>query len=145
MWVVRATEATDLGKLKVQRGQEIWRRQFTEEYALAMAMCGSITGEWDGNVLCVAGVVERWRGCGLAHAIISCEAGPHFKKVIHSIREYLSTGHKFRRIECYVRTDWSEAHRMAKALGFVREGTMHDFDIFGNDCDLYARTYQWTQ
>lgn len=145
MWVVRATEAEDLGRLKVQRGQERWRAAFTEKYALAMAMCGSITGEWDGEVLCVAGIVERWAGCGLAHAIISANAGPHFKRVIGSIREHLETGHRYNRVECYVLTNWDEAHRMARVLGFRREGTMQQFDVYGNDCDLYARTYQWTQ
>lgn len=139
MWVVRATEMDDLPALKVQRGQEHLRHQFGRTYQRAITMCGSITGEWDGEPMCIAGVVERWPGCGLAHAIISCNAGPHFNLMIRSIRKFLEEGHQLRRVEAYIRTDWNEAHRLAKVLGFTREGTMHRFDPLGNDCDLYAR------
>jgi hypothetical protein len=145
MWVVRATEVDDLPRLKIQRGQEPFKTLFDREYSKAMTMVGSVTGEWNGDPMCVAGIVERWKGCGLAHAIISCEAGPHFNSMIRSIRAHLEGSHTFRRVEAYVRTDWDEAHRMAKVLGFKREGTMHDFDPFGRDCDLYARTFKWTQ
>lgn len=120
--------------------QDFADRLCDEGYALTLAEAGSaITLRHDGRTLACGGIVEIWTGRSQVWSLISADAGPHFVAVVRGMRRFLAM-HDARRIEAVVDTNFAAGHRLARMLGFVREGTMRAYDQ-GRDCDLYARVH----
>ena len=72
---------------------------------------------------------------------LSDEAGKHLVKVYRVIKEWIdefAESHKIKRLQAFVRTDFEEAERLVKHLGFKKESIMENF--FGEEnAYLYVR------
>ncbi len=72
---------------------------------------------------------------------LSDEAGKHLVKVYRVIKEWIdefAESHKIKRLQAFVRTDFEEAERLVKHLGFEKESIMENF--FGSkDAYMYVR------
>lgn len=91
-----------------------------------------------GGVLCCAGIIPIWENRAEAWSLIAGSAGPRFVPILRAMRRELDA-HPDVRIEITVESDFEQGHRMARMLGFEREGTMRAYLPTGRDCDLYAR------
>lgn len=92
----------------------------------------------DGAVLCCAGILPIWENRAEAWSLISGSAGPRFVPILRAMRRELDR-YPAARIEITVETDFEQGHRMARLLGFEREGTMRSYMPTGRDYDLYSR------
>jgi hypothetical protein len=79
-----------------------------------------------------------WPGRGLAWAVFPNDLGALFIGVHRTAKRFLD-GCGIRRVEADIRTDFCNAHRWVKLLGFKYEGTRRAFGTDGADYDLYAR------
>lgn len=84
------------------------------------------------------GVVQLW-------ALVSEKTADH-KKSFHKVcKAFLANGVGpigARRIQFSVRCGFKQGWRWAKALGFTCEGIMKQYAPNGDDCWLFARTFQ---
>ena len=133
-------EVGDLRAMRVQNAQQwivpvVW----TDDYGQALKDGGPAFSCWHGDqVLGSAGLVGQWNGGMLAWAILSADAGRYFLEIHRAVLHALAT-YAPRRTEMAVQVGHDAAHRWARMLGFVREGTMRAWLPDGSDCDLYAR------
>jgi hypothetical protein len=91
-----------------------------------------------GKVTACAGVMEKWKGTGVAWAVFDPDAGRAMLEITRACMVFLGK-QSYKRIEAYVRSDYDLGHKWARMLGFEREGQMKAFDPAGRDCDMYAR------
>jgi hypothetical protein len=91
-----------------------------------------------GKVIACAGCLEMWENRAYAWSMISKDAGPHFFGFLRVVDGFLKQA-PWRRIEAAVQSDFAQAHRMIRLLGFEFEGRMRAFSVDGVDNDLYAR------
>jgi hypothetical protein len=96
------------------------------------------TAEHDGVVLGIAGLMPQWENRALAWALISKEAGPHFRKFHGAVFRFLQMS-DFRRIEATVDVGFDAGERWLKLLGFEYEGRMTAYRPDGYDMLMYAR------
>lgn len=98
----------------------------------------SFTGMVDGRVIGCAGVHEVWANRAVAWALLSQDAGPHFR-AIHRAASGFMLQAPWHRIECQVEHGFHPGHRWASMLGMAHEGRMKAFSPNGTDFHLYAR------
>lgn len=92
----------------------------------------------DGEtVLVCAGLVRVWEDRAQAWSLLGAGAGRHMVTIYRGMSSFLAM-QKVARIEATVDTDFEAGHRLARMLGFVREGTMRAYNN-GRDADLYSR------
>jgi len=96
------------------------------------------TGEVDGKIVGVAGVIPQWSNRAIAWAMIAKDAGPHFVSIHREVRKFLIHC-PFVRVEAQVDVGFPEANRWMTMLGFELEGYMRAFRPDGADMLLYAR------
>lgn len=110
-----------------------------EEYAESLANTDyAFAVLADGRVIACAGCLEMWENRAYAWSMISADAGRHFFGFIRAVDGFLKQA-PWRRIEAAVQSDFEQAHRMIRLLGFEFEGRMRAFSADGVDNDLYAR------
>ena len=95
------------------------------------------------NVLAVYGKVQEWNGKESIWALIGEKVKksqwPVLIKIgLRFINDLFESG--ARRVDMDVVTDYKEAERAAKILGFKREGLLEKYSPEGKDCYMYART-----
>lgn len=88
-----------------------------------------------GAHLALPGVVEGW-------AMVGAEAGRGaLLPAVRGIGAFLYDlpWADVRRVQTTVRLDFAAGHRMARLLGFVREGTLRRYGPGGSDFVMYAK------
>ena len=111
-------------------------------YARAIEGPHTWTGLVDGRVVGVCGIQEKWKGRGLAWALLTTGlTARDFLRAHNKVREILDLAQiqKLVRVETAVLVKHEEANRWARTLGFEREGLMKKYSPEGNDAWLYAR------
>lgn len=96
------------------------------------------TGEHEGVILGIAGLLPQWENRALAWTLISDEAGPHFRCIHKAVKRMLDVS-EFRRIEATVDVGFDAGQRWMNLLGFEHEGLMRAYRPDGADMHLYAR------
>lgn len=96
------------------------------------------TGEVDGQVMAMAGVIPQWSNRAIAWAMLSKHSGPHFIEIHRAVRKFLIHC-PFIRVEAQVDVGFPEANRWMNMLGFELEGYMRAYRPDGADMLLYAR------
>lgn len=96
------------------------------------------TGEVDGQIMAIAGVIPQWSNRAIAWALISKYAGAHFIEIHRAVRRFLIHC-PFVRVEAQVDVGFPEANRWMNMLGFELEGYMRAYRPDGADMLLYAR------
>lgn len=87
--------------------------------------------------MAVIGFVQVCARRRMAVALLSEAAGKDMLPIVRAMKRLLKI-YAVDRVEMTVKTDFLAAHRLARMLGFSREGTMKKF-ANGQDYDLYAR------
>lgn len=133
-------EPEHLTRLLLQPSQAIMQSYMTDpEYGAQLAAGGPAYSLVEGNeVFACAGLIPQWENRAVAWALISAEAGRHFRAIHTAVLRSFEM-HPFRRIETSVDCDFEQGHRWMALLGFEREGRMRSYTPHGNDHDLYAR------
>ena len=109
-------------------------------YARGLEGAGPAWSCFEGD-LCIGcgGIVEQWRGRGVAWALFSPLAtGAKFLTIHRATKDALELS-TFHRIEAYVQEDFPQGHQWAKMLGFEAESVMKKFTAEGKDSTMYVR------
>ena len=111
---------------------------------LDMCLSGPSFAMYDGLGLSgIGGVIPVWRGRAVGWVVVDRCADRHgWLWATRRVREYLDSVQAagiYRRIETAVCEDFTQGHRWARLLGFVKEGTMKAYTPDGLDYALYAR------
>lgn len=116
-----------IGKLDLQRVQVMAGQEMTEDMLDAAIRSGYALAACDGDkVICLAGVMQKWEGVGVAWALFSWMAPKYPVFLYKAIKRTLCL-EDFSRIECYVLSDHAQGMRLARHLGFNEEGLMRNF------------------
>tara|TARA_R110000824_G_scaffold20858_2_gene78196 strand:- start:2123 stop:2548 length:426 start_codon:yes stop_codon:yes gene_type:complete len=139
MFQIVPFKAAHIGAIKLQTAQMYLSEWVTQEQAEALEQSLSYTAMLDDVPLGSAGVIEMWKGRGLAWALISQTGPKHFVKCHRAVVRFLEAC-MLPRVEMTVDCDHKEAHRWAKLLGFEMEAErMRAYAPDGHDCALYSR------
>jgi len=95
-----------------------------------------------GEVYAVTGLAPVWDGVAEAWFIPSKFMDRRKISVIRVVRKELESAIvrlKLRRVQAVVRSDFRDAHKLAKWLNFESEGLMRKFGPDGLDYERYAR------
>lgn len=129
---------SDLHRIALQPAQQQFAAQLDNGYAKALMDAGPAwSAVQEDKVLVCAGLVPLWEGRSQIWSLIAADAGPYFIRLVRGMRTFLDL-QDVRRIEAAVATEFPQGHRLARMLGFVREGTMRGYAPGGRDHDLYA-------
>jgi len=138
--IVRRWKLGDTDKIKLQPAQ-----QYMHGWAMLEADLTDLseaglawTAEHDGRVLAIAGIAPQWENRALAWALISDEAGSHFKTIHRAVSRFLDVC-EYRRVEANVDVGFEAGDRWMKLLGFEYEGRLKAFRPDGADMLMYAR------
>lgn len=96
------------------------------------------TAEHDGQVLAIAGLAPQWENRALAWALVSDNAGAHFKGIHRAVSRFLTVC-DFNRVEANVDVGFEAGERWIKLLGFEYEGYLKAYRPDGEDMLLFAR------
>ncbi len=104
----------------------------------------SFAGFRDDRLLGMAGVALEWPGRATAWMLVhgDTRGGADLLWMFRQITKFLDdlqVGPEYRRVETTVLAGFKAGHRLAKMLGFQREGYMRCYDSAGQDHVLYAR------
>ena len=138
--IVRPYEVGDELKITLQSSQKYMNDyEFYSAEVLELSKQGlAWTGEQDGKILAISGVIPIWEGRASAWAFISEDAGEHMYHVHKAVRSFLRKSY-FTRIEATVDLEFAEGVRWMKMLGFELEGYMKAYKPDGSDALLFAR------
>jgi RimJ/RimL family protein N-acetyltransferase len=112
-------------------------RQPEQSEEVDMTGCDGYSIVIDGKIYCCIGLIKVWKDRGRVWSLIDIKAGQHMVALIRTFKK-LYKQHKIKRIEIDVKSDFKQGHRMAKLLGFKREGTMIKY-FDDMNFDLYAK------
>lgn len=90
------------------------------------------------EVLVCCGLMHLWENRSVAWSLIARDAGRHFVRIFRMMRAIMEQ-HPVRRVECTVDPGFENGHRLARMLGFEREGLMRAYLPDGRDVVQYAR------
>jgi len=140
MMAVIKFRAEHLDDLVLQDAQRYFHSEFSDpDYGRRIeASQYCFTGIADGKVIGCAGVHEIWANRAMAWALLSQQAGPHFRGIHRAAMGFFSQA-PWNRIESQVEDGFAPGHRWAKLLGMEHEGLMRSFSPTGVDFHLYAR------
>lgn len=129
-----------LTRLRLQPAQRYFSGALSDpDYAVELAEAGPayalVAGE---RVLAVGGVAERWHGVGLAWSLLAADIGPHLRTLIRLTDGFFKQG-PWHRLEIAVDDGFEEGCRLARLLGFEREGLAKKYTPDGRDCWIFAR------
>lgn len=138
--IVRPYEKGDELKIKLQSSQQYLNDYgFHSEEVLELSKRGlAWSGEQDGEIIAISGVIPIWQGRAQAWAFISEDAGEHMYHIHKAVRSFLRKSY-FTRIEATVDIGFEEGVRWMKLLGFELEGYMKAYKPDGSDALLFAR------
>lgn len=110
--------------------------------ATSLAMASeAYTGEVDGQVVAIVGVTEHNRYRAEGWALLAGELGPLMLPITRAMRGWLAQS-KYQRIDITVATDFPEAVRWAKVLGFQQEGPPRPrYTAKGGDAVTFVRFF----
>lgn len=95
--------------------------------------------EIDGEIKACCGCVEYWKDRGEVWAMIDRRSGPKFLPMVRALKD-LFNQIDCQRIEVTVISNFIQAHRLVKILGFTLEAPlMKKYGITGWDYSLYSR------
>lgn len=112
----------------------------SREYASYLIKLGpALVGVDNGRIIMCGGCAELWPGRYLLWALLSRKSGPHMFSIVKATKRFLDlqTG----RVEAVVRTDFTEAHRLAIMCGLRWHHHEEKFLPGGVDADVYVRFY----
>lgn len=114
-------------KLHLQQPQVLFGQAMTRE-SLEMACAGgmALAGVEGTRIVGMAGIFERWPGCGLAWALLADDFANRRFSVFKLMQRALDTT-PYNRVEAYVAEEHAEGSRLLDHLGFAKEGTMRKF------------------
>lgn len=99
----------------------------------------SISAWVNNRCVAAAGIFPVFKDRAMAWAVLGADSGPYMRPITRKVKAALDLDHH-KRVEMYVTTDFKEAHRWAKMLGFVCEAEcLRYHGVFGQDEALYAR------
>jgi len=130
-------KAEHLEGFKLQPMQSVSQQYCNKEFGQALEQLNSWSGIVNNKIVACAGVVEQWKGRGIAWAFLSIEAGAHMNKIHRAVKRYLDMADQ-QRIEAAVDCNFNAGIRWIEMLGFKLEGKMSKYE-FGKDYYLYAR------
>lgn len=137
--IVRPWEKGDTERILVQPSQEYLAGFQASVDLSGLSEAGMAwVGEHEGKVLAMAGFLPQWEGRALAWALLSKEAGPHFRAIHRAVEEKLIKS-PFRRVEATVDVGFEPGHRWMKMLDFEPEGYLRAYRPDGGDQVMYAR------
>ena len=95
----------------------------------------------DGEIFCIGGLNILWEGVGEVWVIGSPEISKNkfsYMKVIKFYLKYFKDKYHLKRVQAQIVDDYDMLKRFAERLGFVYEGTLHNY--CGGDLDncMYA-------
>ena len=95
----------------------------------------------DGEIFCIGGLNILWEGVGELWVIGSVAIPKHrfsYTKIVKFYLEYFKKKYKLKRVQAQIVDDYDMLKRFAEHLGFVYEGTLHNY--CGGDLDncMYA-------
>ncbi len=96
----------------------------------------------DGKVYAVTGLAPLWDGVSEAWFIPTRDMQHKKVQTIRLVRRELDAAIerlKLRRVQAVVRSDFDNAHKLAKFLGFQSEGLMKQYGPDGLDYERYAK------
>jgi|TARA_R110001592_G_scaffold211878_1_gene463974 hypothetical protein len=96
----------------------------------------------NGYLIACAGIIPLWSGVGEAWFLASERLHDYSKPIIKAVTKdfkKIIEEHEFKRVQAAVRTDWPEAQRFSRFLGFKQEGLMEKFGPDGSDYYRVAR------
>lgn len=133
-------KAEHLAALALQPAQALSLQDTGDDYGPALEAGGNgYTAIVDGRPVACAGIVEQWRGRGLAWALLAGDIGPHcFVRVTRAVRRALDLS-PLRRVEAHVDVRFNQGIRWARMLGFEAESVMRSFTPDGGDAFMYVR------
>jgi hypothetical protein len=107
--------------------------------AAALEALPSFTGLDGSRVLGCAGLIPLWPGRAQAWAYLDRGCGGSFVAIHREVSRFFDVC-EYKRLEIIVRSDFPEAHRWARLLGFECEAPlMRAYLPCGSDAALYAR------
>lgn len=111
----------------------------TPKYADDLARLGPAFAGIDGDcVVFCGGRAELWPGRSIVWALLSKDAG-HYMVRMTRIAKILLGMQEGGRLEVVIRSDFEQAHRWAKMLGFQHECHKPRYLPGGLDADEYVR------
>lgn len=93
---------------------------------------------FDGDkVQAIIGFVRQTKTRVVAVSLLAQDCGRNMVSIVRAMKRCIRV-YQTERVEMLVKTDFPQAHRLAKILGFEREGTLRKF-FEGQNYDMYAR------
>jgi RimJ/RimL family protein N-acetyltransferase len=138
--IVRRWILGDTDKINLQPAQEYmsgWAMMEADLTDLSEAGL-AWTAEHDGQVLAIAGLAPQWENRALAWALVSDNAGAHFKGIHRAVSRFLTVC-DFNRVEANVDVGFEAGERWMKLLGFEYEGYLKAYRPDGQDMLLFAK------
>jgi RimJ/RimL family protein N-acetyltransferase len=113
----------------------------TQDYGDFLARSEAYTCVHDGRVVACVGIVEAWKGRGMAWALLGNDVGADCMRAItKKTMRWMKEQDRFTRIETTCDVDFPQAHRWLRLMGFSCEAEcMRKFSPDGRDQALYAR------
>tara|TARA_R100001460_G_scaffold58755_1_gene98569 strand:+ start:1902 stop:2351 length:450 start_codon:yes stop_codon:yes gene_type:complete len=96
----------------------------------------------NGKVYAVTGLAPLWEGVAEAWFLPTREMNGKRIQTVRLVKRELDaaiTRLKLTRVQAVVRSDFTNAHKLAKFLGFTSEGVMHKYGPDGLDYERYAK------
>lgn len=125
-------------RLRLQEVQIMSGQAMTPE-AIEMAIGGgmALAAVEDDRLFGMAGIFERWEGCGMAWALLAADFAERRFTIYKLMKRALDVS-PFDRVEAYVVDGHGEGELLLDHLGFAKEGVMRKF-WQGRDHSLFAR------
>lgn len=137
-------ELPHLALFTPQPSQAIGHRMTMEGVTDASVLGQAYTIVRDSQIVMVGGIRPQQPGVGLAWSIIADDINRY--DMIYAYRSMIALINSdeiidlYRRIEMLVCEPYLAAHRLARMLGFTKEGVMVKRGFHGEDVAMYART-----
>lgn len=138
--IVRPWIKGDTDKLVIQDAQEYIRSIVNMDYDFTELSKAGLawTGEVDGDIMIISGLMPMWENRAIAWALVSKDAGKCFTSIHKAVNNFLIYA-PYRRIEANVDVGFKAGHKWIKMLGFEIEGLMKAYRPDGKDMFLYSR------
>lgn len=93
----------------------------------------------DNRIVFIGGISQIHQRRYIAWSLLSYDCGKYLTAIIRKIKQYINNNYVGFRVECTCDYNFSQAHRMAKLIGFKCEAElMKSYEIDGRDSKLYA-------
>jgi hypothetical protein len=132
-------EAEHMARIKLQEAQQCNIEWMAPQHAYLLEGERSFTILDGEEVLFVGGVIDAWKGRGLAWCFLAKDIGRRFLQVHRLVKRYFDML-DMTRIEAQVQMYFEQAHRWMRLLGFELEcACARSFFPDGTDAAFYAK------